>query len=109
MGPRNQVEFVDGSYGKFDIVLLNTGYTKSSFEGFCFPPSMKDCHDKVLFNVLSEASYVRNLFKRVIHPGMKNLYFVGFARPGFASIPAIAETHARWAASLATGGCPPLP
>ena len=109
MGPGNRVDFVNGYTEQFDIVLLNTGYKKSNFEGFCFPASKKNCHDKVLFNVFSEASSVRNLFKRVVHPAMKNLYFIGFARPGFGSIPAIAETHARWAASLATGGCQPLP
>ena len=39
MGHHNRVHFVDGSSGKFDIVVLNTGYIKSSFEEFCFPTS----------------------------------------------------------------------
>jgi len=48
MGPENRVEFEDGSDGEFDIVLLNTGLQKSSFEGFALK-SMKDDHDHSLF------------------------------------------------------------
>lgn len=92
MGPGNHISFENGQQAEFDIILLNTGYKKTNFQSFCFPTSIADHHDEALFKVLSEASYPRNLFKRVVHPAMKNLYFVGFARPGFASIPAIAET-----------------
>ncbi len=109
MGPGRRVEFVNGAEGEYDLVLLNTGYTASSFQGFCYPPSMKDKHDAVLYQVLSEASAVRNLYKRVTHPGMKNLFFIGFSRPGFASIPAIAELQSRWVASMVSGQCAPLP
>lgn len=105
MGPGNRVEFENGTIGEFDVVLMNTGYTKTNFDGF-----VEDCSDETLSSILCEASYVRNLFKRVIHPAIpKGLFFIGFARPGFASIPAIAETQARWAASLAAGECNPLP
>lgn len=60
LGPGNLVRFENGKEEEFDIVLLNTGYKKSSFEGFCIPGD-----DKILSKVLSEASYVRNLYKRV--------------------------------------------
>ena len=109
MGPGNRVEFANGEDGEYDLVLLNTGYTASSFQGFCYPPSMKDKHDPILYQILSEASIVRNLYKRVTHPGMKNLFFIGFSRPGFASIPAIAELQARWVAAMVSGQCAPLP
>ncbi len=109
MGPGKRVEFVNGAEGEYDLVLLNTGYTASSFQGFCYPPSMKDKHDPVLYQILSEASVVRNLYKRVTHPGMKNLFFIGFSRPGFASIPAIAELQARWVAATISGQCAPFP
>lgn len=51
LGPGNLVRFENGKEEEFDIVLLNTGYKKSSFEGFCIPGDDK--------------SYVRNLYKRV--------------------------------------------
>jgi len=110
IGSDYKVEFEDGSSGEFDIVLLNTGYQQSSFEGFCFDRnSMEEEFDATLFQILQEASYTRNLYKRVVHPAIENLYFIGFARPGFAPIPVIAETQARWVAAVASGNCPGLP
>jgi hypothetical protein len=70
---------------------------------------MKDDHHHSLFRIFSEASYVRNLYKSAVHPAVSNLYFVAFARPGFAYIPAIVETQARWVVSLAAGRCQALP
>jgi len=104
------VEFEDGSSGEFDMILLNTGYQKSNLEGFCFDrTSMEVDHDATLFQVLKEASYGRNLYKRVVHPAIDNLFFIGLVRPAFGSIPVIAEIQARWLAALASGKCPSLP
>ena len=110
MGPDKQITFCDGTVMEYDILLLNTGYGKSNFEGFCSSdPSSPREEDKILHDVFSEASYARNLYKRVVHPAVRDLYFVGFARPGFASISTIAETQARWVAALASNQCSPLP
>ena len=103
------VEFENGYIGNFDIILLNTGYKRSTFEGFCFSPIDEELHDETLFQILKEASNVRNLYKWIIHPAMKNLFFVGFARPGFASIPAIAELQTRYAAALVSDNGPTFP
>lgn len=106
---KNTVEFENGMMGDFDIILLNTGYQRSTFEGFCHDPIKKELHDKNLFEILKQASNVRHLYKRMIHPGMKNLFFVGFARPGFGSIPAIAELQARYVAALVANNGPKFP
>lgn len=106
---KNTVEFENGTMGDFDIILLNTGYQRSTFEGFCHDPIEEELHDKNLFEILKQASNVRHLYKRMMHPGMKNLFFVGFARPGFGSIPAIAELQARYAAALVANNGPKFP
>lgn len=106
------MEFENGRREEFDIILLNTGYKRSTFEGFCYSPTSAPqdvLHDETLFQVLKEATNVRNLYKRLMHPAMKNLFFVGFARPGFASIPAIAEVQARYVAALVSGNGPRFP
>ena len=77
----NSVRFVDGSAVEADVVVYCTGY-KITFPFF-------------------EESFVSapenriELFRRVVHPDIDHLYFIGLVQPLGAIMP-IAETQGAW-------------
>ena len=70
------------------MIIYCTGYDiKFPF----FDPSLLDVVDNEV-----------QLFERVIHPEMNNLFFLGLVQPLCAIMP-IAEVQAKWLATLLTG------
>lgn len=86
------VVFEDGTAKDFDIIIYATGYEVS----FPFLKHMK------AFDV--EDSNHIELYRRVIHPDYKNLYFLALIQPLGAIMP-LAEVQATWVAKLITGEC----
>jgi dimethylaniline monooxygenase (N-oxide forming) len=84
----HEVEFTDGTRAEIDVVVYCTGY-KISFpffdEGFIAAP---DNHIE--------------LFRRVFHPGVDNLAFVGLLQPLGAIMP-LAEAQGQWIADYLKG------
>jgi cation diffusion facilitator CzcD-associated flavoprotein CzcO len=82
------VVFEDGRREKIDIIVWATGY-KVSFP--FFDPSF-----------ISAPSNRLPLFKRVIKPGIPNLFFIALAQPSI-TIFALAERQAKWIAAYLAG------
>ena len=82
------VVFVDGSREEVDIVVYATGY-KIRFP-FLSPELLN-----------TDANEVQ-LFRHVVHPDLKGLYFLGLIQPLGAIMP-LAEAQAEWIGKLLTG------
>lgn len=82
------VVFQDGHRDKIDAIIWATGY-KVSFP--FFDPTF-----------LSAADNKLPLFKRIIKPGIDNLFFIGLAQPS-VTLFAIAERQAKWSAKYLAG------
>ena len=82
------VRFADGSEEPVDAIIYATGYD------IRFPfldPSVLDAEDNEV-----------RLYRRMVHPDIEGLYFIGLVQPLGAIMP-IAELQAAWAADLVTG------
>jgi len=84
----DHVRFVDQTREPFDVVIYSTGYQVS------FPFFDRDVIDPV-------GNEVR-LYRRVVHPEIEGLYFIGLIQPLGAIMP-LAELQSRWVAGLLTG------
>lgn len=84
------VVFEDGTEQNFDIIVYATGY-KVTF------PFLKHYAE---FDV-EESNDIR-LYKKVIHPDYKNLFFVALIQPLGAIMP-LAEIQAKWIAKIIAG------
>jgi dimethylaniline monooxygenase (N-oxide forming) len=85
---RDEVEFVDGSRERVDVVVYCTGY-RISFP--FFDPGF-----------ISAPGNRIGLFRRVLHPDIASLFFVGLVQPLGATMP-IAEAQGRWIADNLRG------
>jgi dimethylaniline monooxygenase (N-oxide forming) len=85
---RDEVEFVDGSRERVDVVVYGTGY-RISFP--FFDPGF-----------ISAPGNRIGLFRRVLHPDIPSVFFVGLVQPLGATMP-IAETQGRWIADNLRG------
>lgn len=84
----DRVKCVDGREVPADVIIYCTGYDiKFPF----FSPGLLDVRDNEV-----------QLFERVVHPDMTNLFFLGLVQPLCAIMP-IAEVQAKWLATLLTG------
>jgi dimethylaniline monooxygenase (N-oxide forming) len=83
-----RVEFDDGSLEEVDAIVYCTGY-RISFP--FFDPEFISAPDNDL-----------PLFRRVFHPDVPGVYFVGLAQPLGAIMP-MAEETGKWVAQLLTG------
>ena len=83
------VLFEDGTKQDFDLIVYATGY-KVTF------PFLKD----QAFDV-SETNDLR-LYRKVVHPDYKNLFFVALIQPLGAIMP-LAETQSGWIAKILSG------
>lgn len=90
----NTVEFTDGTAVEADVLIYATGYRMS------FPFLDRSILDPVENRV--------RLYKHVVHPGRKGLYFVGLIQPLGAIMP-LAELQAQWIARLLEGAPLPAP
>lgn len=86
------VIFEDGSQQDFDLIIYATGY-KVSF------PFLKHLS---AFDV-EESNHIE-LYRRVIHPDYKNLFFLALIQPLGAIMP-LAEVQSKWVAKLINGEC----
>ena len=84
-----EIIFEDGSTAPADILIYATGYKVS------FPFFKKGFLDVEQDNDIQ-------LYHRVVHPEMANLYFIGLVQPLGAVMP-IAERQSQWIAQLLTG------
>jgi len=84
----DSVRFADGSVEKADVVVYCTGY-KVSFP--FFDPERISAPDNDL-----------PLFRRVFHPEMDNVFFIGLLQPLGAIMP-LAEAQGRWVAAYLRG------
>jgi cation diffusion facilitator CzcD-associated flavoprotein CzcO len=84
----DSVVFVDGSREKIDIIVWATGY-KVSFP--FFDPAF-----------ISAPGNRLPLFKRVIKPGINNLFFITLAQPS-SNLFTLAERQAKWIAAYLAG------
>lgn len=82
------VHFSDGSQEAIDAIIYATGY-KISFP--FFGTDFIDVRDNEI-----------PLYRKVVHPEHKNLYFIGLIQPLGAIMP-LAELQARWVADLLSG------
>lgn len=82
------VEFVDGTVAAVDSIIYATGYR------ICFP-FLDD-------TLLAVADNRLPLYRRVVHPELPNLYFIGLIQP-LGPIMPLAELQAKWVALLLTG------
>jgi len=82
------VEFSDGSVEPIDAVIYSTGYRVS------FPFFAPD--------VLAPVENKLELFHRVFHPDIPNLFFIGLCQPLGAIMP-ITEVQGRWVAECLKG------
>jgi dimethylaniline monooxygenase (N-oxide forming) len=87
----DQVEFEDGSVVAADAIVYATGY-KIAFPFF----------DDDLLNV--GANNEVRLYRRVVHPTLDGLFFIGLIQPLGAIMP-LAEVQAKWVAGLLAGEC----
>jgi thioredoxin reductase len=85
---RDTVEFVDGSREPVEVVVYCTGY-RISFP--FFDPGFISAPDNRI-----------RLFRRVLHPDIPNLFFVGLVQPLGAIMP-IAEAQGQWIADELCG------
>lgn len=84
----DRVKFADSRELPADVIIYCTGYNiKFPF----FKPELLDVRDNEV-----------QLFERVVHPKMTNLFFLGLVQPLCAIMP-IAEVQAKWLATLLTG------
>lgn len=84
----DRVRFVDGSEAHADIVVYCTGY-KITFP--FFDPDLLDAPDNHI-----------ELFRRVHHPDIPGLYFIGLLQPLGAIMP-LAEAQSTWVGDLLLG------
>jgi hypothetical protein len=85
----NKVLFEDGREEEIDAIIYATGYNVSF-------PFLDDQDVKVENNHIS-------LFKRIVKPGIDNLFFMGLAQP-LPTLVNFAEQQARWMADYLAGG-----
>jgi dimethylaniline monooxygenase (N-oxide forming) len=85
-----EVLFEDGGREAFDVIVYATGYDIS------MPFLSRDVFDAADNEV--------RLFKLVVHPGCRGLYFVGLVQPWGAIMP-LAEEQSKWIADLLEGKC----
>jgi hypothetical protein len=91
----DRVAFVDGSEEKVDDIIFATGY-RIRF------PFLDD-------ELLSVEENEIGLYRKVIHPELPGLFFIGLIQPLGAIMP-LAELQAEWVARLLTGrSCLPDP
>ena len=83
-----EVEFADGSRERVDVVVYCTGY-RITFP--FFDPAFISAPDNRI-----------ELFRRVIHPDVDNVFFVALVQPLGATMP-IAERQGEWIADLLRG------
>jgi hypothetical protein len=83
-----EVEFADGSRERVDVVVYCTGY-KITFP--FFDPAFISAPDNRI-----------ELFRRVMHPDVPDVYFVALVQPLGATMP-IAEAQGRWIADELRG------
>ena len=86
-GGRN-VEFEDGTSEELDLIIYCTGY-KITFP--FFDEALLDAPDNRI-----------PLYRRVVHPELKGLFFVGLLQPLGAIMP-LAEAQSEWVADLLEG------
>jgi hypothetical protein len=84
------VFFEDGTFQEFDMIIYATGY-KITF------PFLKHITD---FDI-EETNDIR-LYKKVIHPKYKDLFFVGLLQPLGAIMP-LSEVQSKWIARIIKG------
>lgn len=84
-----QVCFEDDSTAHIDLIIYCTGY-KISFP-FCKEAQL----------IAGENNELR-LYKKIVHPDLQGLFFLGFIQPLGAIMP-LAEVQARWIASVLKG------
>ena len=84
----DSIVFEDGQREKIDVIVWATGY-KISFPFF-------------ETSFISAPSNRLPLFKRVVKPGISNLFFIGLAQPS-VTLFAIAEHQAKWIAAYLAG------
>jgi dimethylaniline monooxygenase (N-oxide forming) len=82
------VRFVDGSTEELDLVIYCTGY-RITFP--FFDPALLDAPDNRI-----------PLYRRVVHPDLPGLYFIGLVQPLGAIMP-IAEAQSEWVADILEG------
>jgi dimethylaniline monooxygenase (N-oxide forming) len=82
------IEFEDGSTEEVDLVIYCTGY-KITFP--FFEPDLLDAPDNRI-----------PLYRRVVHPELRGLYFIGLVQPLGAIMP-LAEAQSEWVADLLEG------
>ena len=82
------VEFVDGTSEEIDLIVYCTGY-KITFP--FFDHDLLDAPDNRI-----------PLYRRVVHPDLEGLYFVGLLQPLGAIMP-LAEAQSEWIADLLEG------
>ena len=81
------LRFTDGEEVTADVVIVCSGFKID------FPFLPIDC---------SNWDW-RNLYKKIIHPDLDGVGFVGFARPDIGAQPPVTELQARYFAALASG------
>ena len=84
----DRVVFTDGSDARADVIVWCTGY-KVSFP--FFDPGVVSAPDNDL-----------PLWKRVVHPDVPGVYFIGLLQPLGAVMP-LAEAQSAWVAEMLTG------
>jgi len=82
------VRFEDGSAEEIDLVVYCTGY-RITFP--FFDPDLLEAPDNRI-----------PLFRRVVHPDLRGLYFIGLVQPLGAIMP-LAEAQSEWVADLLKG------
>jgi dimethylaniline monooxygenase (N-oxide forming) len=82
------VRFQDGSTEQIDLIVYCTGY-KITFP--FFDPQLLDAPDNRI-----------PLYRRVVHPDLPGLYFIGLVQPLGAIMP-LAEAQSEWVADLIEG------
>ena len=85
----DSVVFEDGQTEQIDVIIWSTGYKIS------FPVLRSGLPRRTRKNRLP-------LFKRVIKPGIPNLFFIGLAQPS-VTLFAIANRQAKWIAAYLAG------
>jgi cation diffusion facilitator CzcD-associated flavoprotein CzcO len=86
----DSVRFADESQEPIDTIVYATGYN------ITFPFLNQE--------VLNPAGNRVSLYKRVVHPGQPNLYFIGLVQPWGALMP-LAEAQSEWVGDLLSGEC----
>ena len=84
----DSVRFVDGSSERVDLIVWATGYN------ITFPFLRR--------TVLNVEDNEVSLYRRVAHPDLANLFFIGLVQPLGAIMP-LAEEQSKWVAELLTG------